>query len=206
VGLRRSRSGPTGLSFSAAASYARWQNVLAELVSAKGLPYTTNVGDAKIFALEATGNWVIVPGLEAESSVFFTSNRTTGALPAQSVGRDRRLPDTPPFSAAASLRYGWGRGITTYRAGLDMRYVGRSVLGPGPCSMSRRAIMPWLTSMPGCAGGRSISPWRRPTSSIPAPAASRWATPAAVQARSVGARGAADRAVRRVGGLVGAKP
>ncbi len=131
VGLRRSRSGPTGLSFSAAASYARWNNVLAELVSVRGLPYTTNIGDAKIFALEATGNWVIVPGLEAESSVFFTSNRTIGALPAQSVGRDRRLPDTPPFSAAASMRYGWGQGATTYRAGVDMRYVGRSVLGPG---------------------------------------------------------------------------
>jgi len=132
VGLRRERGGKRGISFSTAVSVARWQDIQADLYSRFAQPYTSNIGDATILAVEADGDWVPIEGLRLAFATLWTNNRTSGALAGTSVVNNRHLPDTPPFSGNLTaeyevLRHG-GHQITF---GAAMRYVGRSVLGTG---------------------------------------------------------------------------
>lgn len=132
LGLRMVRRGALGLSFSTAASYAHWSEIQADLFSRRSQPYTDNIGDAEIFAVETAGDWVPIAGLRADFSMLWTENRTRGVLAGTSPAHNRRLPDTPPFSGALGLRYQFqparDHGL---ELGARLRYVGRSVLGAG---------------------------------------------------------------------------
>jgi outer membrane receptor protein involved in Fe transport len=132
VGLRLERAGARGLALSTALSVARWQDIQADLFSARSQPYTDNIGDADIVAVEATGDWIPLDGARASFALLWTQNRTRGALAETSEFANRRLPDTPPFSGSLDLRYRHemigGRSVEL--AG-NARYVGRSVLGAG---------------------------------------------------------------------------
>lgn len=98
----------------------------------RGLPYTANIGDARIGAVEGTADWVPIPGFNATLSFLYTGNRVRGALADTSLRNNRRLPDTPPIAASGSLRYEWAAGAQD-RLGVAAiaSYVGRSVLGAG---------------------------------------------------------------------------
>ena len=130
VGLRRSRSGAEGLAFSTALSFAHWTDIQADLITRRGLPYTTNLGDADIASLEATADYAGVSGLSFELSALLTRNRLRGQLASQSLTRDQRLPETPPFAAIARITW-HPVGSPQLILGSSLRYVGRSVLGPG---------------------------------------------------------------------------
>jgi len=133
LGLRRRRSGDHGLEFSGTLSYARWHNVLAELVTRRGTPITTNIGDARLLALEVAGSWRDRSGWALGTSLIYTGNRLYGPMAQQTARGDRRLPDTPPFSANVDAGYEWpGPGSAIRAISARFRYVGRSVLGPGP--------------------------------------------------------------------------
>ena len=132
VGIRRVRRGPTGLAFSAAVSRATWRNIQADLVSRRGLPYTDNIGDARIEAIEGSADWAPIAGLSATLSFLYTQNRVRGALADTSQVDNRRLPDTPPNAWVAVLSYGWTiGGGDRLSVAADASYVGRSVLGTG---------------------------------------------------------------------------
>jgi len=132
VGLRMQRRGPTGLAMSTSASFAHWSDIQADLFNRRGQPYTANIGNANIFALEGTGDWVPIRGLHATFAFLYTYNRLDGPLAQLSVLANRRLPETPPFAGNIGLSYQWaGRGESSFSAGGAVRYVGRSVLGPG---------------------------------------------------------------------------
>lgn len=132
IGIRKERSGPRGISFSSALSLARWEAIQADLFSRFAQPYTSNIGDATIVAVEADGDWIPFRGLRASFALLWTENRTSGALAGTSVVQNRHLPDTPPFSANARLEYQWShRGGHEFGLGGSARYVGRSVLGTG---------------------------------------------------------------------------
>lgn len=132
LGIRRERSGPRGLSFSSTISLARWKEIQADLYSRFGQPYTNNIGDATIMAVEASGDWIPLKGLRASFALLWTENRTSGALAGTSVVQNRHLPDTPPFSGNARLDYRWFvGGGHEFSVGASGRYVGRSVLGTG---------------------------------------------------------------------------
>jgi iron complex outermembrane receptor protein len=107
IGVRRERSGPRGLSFSSALSIARWEAIQADLFSRFAQPYTSNIGDATILAVEAEGDWIPYKGLRASFALLWTENRTSGELAGTSVVQNRHLPDTPPFSGNARLEYQW---------------------------------------------------------------------------------------------------
>lgn len=132
LGIRRLRQGPTGLALTATLSQARWRDIQADLVTRRGLPYTANIGDARIGAVEGTADWVPIPGFNATLSFLYTGNRVRGALADTSLRNNRRLPDTPPIAASGSLRYEWAAGAQG-RLGVAAiaSYVGRSVLGAG---------------------------------------------------------------------------
>ncbi len=130
-GVRKLRSGPTGISFSGSFSLARWDNIQADLITRRGQPYTTNFGNARIETLEGTIDWIPVAGLRAEASFLFTDNEVSGPIADSSQRNNRRLPETPPFAAHAGLSYQWKKGDVTFRSGVTTDYVGRSVLGTG---------------------------------------------------------------------------
>ena len=132
VGLRMQRRGSTGLAMSTSASFAHWSDIQADLFNRRGQPYTANIGNANIVALEGTGDWVPIRGLHASFAFLYTHNRLDGPLAQLSVLANRRLPETPPFAGNIGLSYQWaGRGESSFSAGGSVRYVGRSVLGPG---------------------------------------------------------------------------
>lgn len=138
IGIRRLRSRPVGLSVSTALSYTVWTDIQADLITNRGLPYTANIGDAKVLAVEASVDWVPLPGLSLGGVVLYTGNRLTGAVAEQSAPRDRRLPETPLWSGVFHTDYAWGeQERLRYRVGATVRYVGRSVLGPGFLSISQ---------------------------------------------------------------------
>jgi outer membrane receptor protein involved in Fe transport len=130
VGFRRRGGLHHGPSLSLGASYADWTGIQADLISARGLPYTVNLGNAQLAAIEASVDWEIVDGLSAAGSLLIAHSRLAGQLVQQSNQNNRRLPDTPGFSAGAGIRYRWPCWAAVCRAATDFRYTGRSVLGP----------------------------------------------------------------------------
>ncbi|MBO9575690.1 MAG: TonB-dependent receptor [Sphingobium sp.] len=132
VGLRMERSGARGLAFSSAFSYAHWGDIQADLFSRRAQPYTDNIGDGDIIAVEASGDWIPTPALRLDFAALWTSNRTQGALSVTSPPHNRHLPDTPPFSGNIGLNYRLEFGSKrSFEFGGNLRYVGRSVLGSG---------------------------------------------------------------------------
>ncbi len=132
IGLRMERSGATGLALSTSLSFAHWSDIQADLVNRNGAPYTDNIGNADIIALEGTGDWVPIPGLHATASFLYTHNRVTGPLAESSVMANRRLPETPEFAGNVGVDYRWPDGHQgEFRVGATARYVGGSVLGTG---------------------------------------------------------------------------
>lgn len=121
-----------GLAISGAVSVAKWKNVLAELVTPRGIPVTSNIGDARIWTVEANADWRNSSGLSLGASLLLTSNHLVGDLAMQSLPRNRLLPDAPKFSAAVRAKYAWSDARRTiYEINANGQYVGRSVLGPG---------------------------------------------------------------------------
>lgn len=130
VGIRRLRSGPRGLSASVALSYTRWDDIQADLITRRGLPYTANIGDARVLAVEAAADWVPLTGLTIGGALFYTDSSLSGELASQSAPQNRMLPETPAWSGVVHGDYGWGERVR-WRVGGTARYVGRSILGPG---------------------------------------------------------------------------
>lgn len=132
VGLRIQRRSDTGLALSTAISYARWNEIQADLINRRGQPFTANIGDALIYAFEGSADWIPMLGLHAAVSFLYTYNLVSGPISQSSVRANRRLPDTPPFAANLEIGYRWsGSYDSGYRIAAMGRYVGRSVLGLG---------------------------------------------------------------------------
>jgi len=131
AGLRKLRRSTTGLAASGSISTAWWENVQADLITQRGQPYTANIGNAKIVAVEGNLDWVPVRGLRAQASFLFTDNHVEGPIADLSKRNNRRLPETPPFAAHMGLSYAWEALRAQPRIGLSADYTGRSVLGTG---------------------------------------------------------------------------
>ncbi|NLS27766.1 hypothetical protein S2M10_27680 [Sphingomonas sp. S2M10] len=131
AGLRKLRRGATGLAASGSISTAWWENVQADLITQRGQPYTANIGNAKILAVEGNLDWVPARGWQAQASFLFTNNHVEGPIADLSRRNNRRLPETPPFAAHAGLSYTWEALAAQPRIALSAGYTGRSVLGTG---------------------------------------------------------------------------
>lgn len=133
LGLRRRRAGACGLEWNGVVSFARWKDVLAELVTRRGTPITTNIGNARLLALEGSASWHDCAGWSLGGAALFTGNRLLGELSSQTSLANRRLPDTPAFSGHVDAGYEWrSPGGATRTVSASLHYVGRSILGPGP--------------------------------------------------------------------------
>jgi outer membrane receptor protein involved in Fe transport len=96
------------------------------------LPFTANVGDGKIYGIEASVNWMPVPGLVAEITTFVNDSKLS--RPAPGFGAEpEELPDIPRTSAHGSISYSMKLNENlVLNAEATARFVGRSSLGVGP--------------------------------------------------------------------------
>lgn len=132
TGVKLKSAGDYGWEWAGSVSYARWRRVLAELVTRRGTPITSNIGDARLLALESSIAWRHRSGLRLAGALLYTANHLTGDLAMQTPAANRRLPDTPALTAQADASYEWaGPHGSVHALSARMHYVGRSVLGPG---------------------------------------------------------------------------
>ncbi|NNM77721.1 TonB-dependent receptor [Sphingomonas sp. ID1715] len=132
VGLRLGRPGRDRFSASTTLAYARWSDIQSDLVDLTGLPYTTNIGDGRVYSFEAQTMWEVVSGLNLEASVFLNDSALSRPVEAFAAAEERELPNIARAGARGALRYSIDLGAGTSLV-LDgaVRYVGTSQLGIG---------------------------------------------------------------------------
>jgi outer membrane receptor protein involved in Fe transport len=132
VGLRY---GSSAGRFSAdlAVSRTRWSDIQADLIDSRGLPFTTNIGNGRIYAAEARAIWRPMPWLAFDASAFLSDSALDSPAPAFAAADERSLPNIPEAGARAGVRAERRLGASA-TLGIDasLRYVGRSKLGIGP--------------------------------------------------------------------------
>jgi outer membrane receptor protein involved in Fe transport len=132
LGLRLVRHGATGIAAVGSVSYARWNDIQADLVAMNGFPYTANVGNGSILSFEGSFDWIPIVGLKLTGAVFINRSRLVDPAPDFVSSGSRPLPDTPNTSATMAAawthRLHWGNLALEANA----RYVGASRLGVGP--------------------------------------------------------------------------
>jgi outer membrane receptor protein involved in Fe transport len=132
AGMRLGRRGEDRFTASASLSYARWENIQADLVDIAGLPFTANVGDGRIYGIEASLGWMPVRGLIAEIATFINDSELS--KPAPNFGtRPEELPNIPRAGARGAISYSMNLNPNLILgAEAAARYVGGSRLGVGP--------------------------------------------------------------------------
>ena len=131
AGLRLGRAGGP-FHLAAAFSYARWADIQADLIDARGLPYTTNLGNGRIYGVEADASWQLTPAFGVDAAAFINESALAHPDPAFAAAQDRDLPNIPGAGARAAAHFRTALS-PSLSLGLDgaLRYVGRSHLGIG---------------------------------------------------------------------------
>ncbi|MDQ8757363.1 TonB-dependent receptor [Sphingosinicella sp. LHD-64] len=140
IGLRYGRRGVDRFSLAAAASYATWKNIQADLVDASGLLYTTNIGNGSILSLELDLTWRVTPSLSLEMAGFLNDSELSA--PAGEAIDDDDSPDLPNIARAGARVAARYRTQLTSTASLTIdgsaRYVGRSrLVAVGPADFNQ---------------------------------------------------------------------
>ncbi|MEA3030704.1 MAG: hypothetical protein QOG13_2029 [Sphingomonadales bacterium] len=132
TGVRFGRPDADRLSFNAAISYARWADIQADLIDARGLPFTTNLGDGRIYGFEFEGSWRATSTLSFDASAFINHSALSAPNPAFAAADERALPNIARAGARAAghFRSALSPGLTLALDG-SVRYVGESHLGIG---------------------------------------------------------------------------
>jgi iron complex outermembrane receptor protein len=132
VGLRYGSSA-SRFSADVAFSRTRWSDIQADLIDSRGLPFTTNIGNGRIYAAEARATWRPRPWLAFDASAFLSDSALDSPGSAFATADERSLPNIPEAGARAGVRAERRLGPAA-TLGLDasVRYVGRSKLGIGP--------------------------------------------------------------------------
>jgi outer membrane receptor protein involved in Fe transport len=115
-----------------AVSYTRWTDIQADLIDRSGLPFTTNIGSGRIYALEGHATWRPASWIALDAAAFLADSALHSPAPAFAAADERSLPNIAEAGARAGLRLERPLGGSA-RIGLDasLRYVGRSRLGIG---------------------------------------------------------------------------
>ncbi len=132
AGLRFGRRNVDPFTFDAAISYASWSDIQADLIDTRGLPYTTNLGDGRVYGFELEASWRVAPALSFDVAAFLNDSALSSPNP-EFVGAG--VEDLPNIAKAG------GRAAVHFRTRLSpslslavdgsIRYVGESHLGAG---------------------------------------------------------------------------
>jgi len=114
-------------------SYAHWENIQADLVDMRGLPYTANIGSGWILGAEMGAQWHPVPNLTLTSALFVNHSRLTYAEPGVTTDEQQELPNVPHVGLTGRVHYRHGL-RSDWQIDLDAsgRYTGHSRLGTKP--------------------------------------------------------------------------
>ena len=156
AGLRYGR-GDGPLTASLVGSYARWKDIQADLISTLGFPVTANIGDGRVYGLEASADWTPLHGLSVSGAVFLDDSSLTDPAPAFARAGNSELPDNADVGARGSvaLRRSIADGVdlVTTVAG---RYISHSRLDVGSVFHFQQGDYTDLTASVGVETGR----WR----------------------------------------------
>jgi iron complex outermembrane recepter protein len=133
AGLRADRLWGGRLSGTIGVSRAWWKNVQADLVARNGFPFTANIGDGRISAIEARLTARPMSRLSIEADGLFTHSDIVHPAPGYEREGGNDLPDTPKTSVATTIA--WAPPIDAAKRfwiSATARYQGRSRFGAGP--------------------------------------------------------------------------
>lgn len=130
---------------------ASWRDIQADFIDGLGLPSTANIGNGRLWTVEATGTLRPVGGLRLEGAVSYNDGRieepssrllaliATPELPpgaaatrAQASARLEQIPNIAKVTARAGATYHHDLGAAGLTVDGWLRYVGSSRLGVGP--------------------------------------------------------------------------
>lgn len=133
AGVRYGQAGRDRLAVAASLSYTGWADIQADLVDAKGLPFTANIGDGHILGLEASMSWRPYRNVRFDVAFFASESALKDPAAGFEVADETSLPNVSPFVGRATATYdiALGRDITLALNG-SIRFVGRSRLGLVP--------------------------------------------------------------------------
>jgi iron complex outermembrane recepter protein len=132
AGLRYGVPGQGLFDGSLALAYTRWSDIQADIVDFGGFPTTSNIGDGRIYSIDARIGWRPLPGLSFEAAGLFNDSQVTNPALTIIITPRSRLPNVARWNArfGAEYRHDWDGAVL--RLGAAGRYVGESQLGIGP--------------------------------------------------------------------------
>jgi outer membrane receptor protein involved in Fe transport len=134
LGMRLGKRGQDRLTAAFALSYTRWKNIQADLVGPSGLPFTANVGNGRIYGLEASAIWMPISGMSAELATFINDSALSDPVPGFGT-KPEELPNIPRAGARAAISYRTNlNSRLLFTLDAAARYVGESALGVGSLS------------------------------------------------------------------------
>jgi len=77
AGLRYGGTSTGDLNIALSVAHTRWRDIQADLIDGTGLPATNNIGDGRIWSVDATIGWRPLPGLLIEASGVYADSKLT---------------------------------------------------------------------------------------------------------------------------------
>jgi len=114
-------------------SYSHWEDIQADLVDKRGLPYTANIGTGRIWGAETSVEWRPVSNLSLIAALFANKSDLTYAEPGMTFSVNQEIPNVAHFGASGRAHYRRSVG-GPWQIDLDAsgRYTGHSRLGTKP--------------------------------------------------------------------------
>lgn len=132
TGMRHAAAGRDRIALSMSAAYSQWNNIQADQLDGIGMPQTLNIGNGRVYSLDASTAVRIAEGLTLNASGFLASSHLN-LSPALSVsGAGAGLPDVARNGGVVALDY-QGRVFNgpDFESGVRVQHVGPSLLGLG---------------------------------------------------------------------------
>jgi outer membrane receptor protein involved in Fe transport len=133
TGIRADRLWNGKLSGTIGISHTLWQNIQADLVARNGFPFTANIGDGRISALETSIAFRPVARLEVAAEGLFAHSDLVHPEPGYERENGNDLPDTP--RAGYSTTISWFPPLDPtrrLRTSIVIQHQSHSRFGAGP--------------------------------------------------------------------------
>lgn len=150
-GVRTGRPGASLFDAAVTVAHTAWRDIQADFIDGSGLPSTANIGDGRLWTIEATVGLQLTPSLRIEGAASYNDSRIEDPSLSRLFGLVETFSQDPVAARAETLaRLSQipniaritSRGGATYRRSLAggrdlkvdgwIRYVGSSRLGVGP--------------------------------------------------------------------------
>lgn len=150
AGVRTGRPRRDSVDVAVTVARTSWRDIQADFIDPSGLPTTANVGDGRLWTVEATAGVVPIAGVRVEAAATLNDSeidepsadlvRALAAnvasdladARAQVLARLRQIPNIAGITTRMGISYDGQVGARALRLDGWLRYVGRSRLGVGP--------------------------------------------------------------------------